>query len=58
VFGFSFWHEVVERNGGSDTNCYVHNFWIKEENRIGAKPGIKRKYMDLIEEILTSNGFN
>ena len=33
--------------------CYVHNFWIKEETRIGAKPGIKRKDMDLIEEILT-----
>ena len=40
------------------TFCYVHNFWIKEENRIGAKPRIKRKDMDLIEEILASNGFN
>jgi hypothetical protein len=49
---------VVERIAGSDTNCYVHNFWIKEENRIGAKSGIKRKDMDLIEEILTSNRFN
>ena len=38
--------------------CYVHNFWIKKENRIGAKQGIKRKDMDLIKEILISNGFN
>ena len=37
---------------------YVHNFWIKEENRIGAKPRIKKIDMDLIEEILTSDGFN
>ncbi len=37
---------------------YVHNFWIKEENRIGAKSEIKRKYIDLIEEILISDGFN
>jgi hypothetical protein len=37
----------------------IHShFWIKEENKIGAKPGIKRKDMDLIEKILTSNGFN
>ena len=27
-------------------------------NRICAKQGIKRKDMDLIEEILISNGFN
>jgi hypothetical protein len=31
---------------------------IKEENIIGAKPEIKRKYVDLIEEILTFNRFN
>ena len=29
-----------------------------KENRIGAKPGIKRKDMDLIEEIQISDGFN
>ncbi len=31
----------------------AHSFWIKEDFRIGAKQGIKGKYMDLTEEIIT-----
>ena len=49
---------IDDQQENSREECYVHNFWIKEENRIGAKPGIKRKDMDLIEEILILNGFN
>jgi hypothetical protein len=32
--------------------------WSRKENRIGAKKVIKIKNLDLIEKILTSNGFN